>query len=75
MSDRNQLKASYEMSSEIQSTLVEDIGMQVCINDIMHVVTTTPINNIDCMLVTIQGSCLSFLIHSDNGEGIIHTVG
>ena len=27
--DRNQLKASYEMSSEVQGTLVEDIGMQV----------------------------------------------
>ena len=29
MFDRNQLKASYKMSSEVQGTLVEDIGMQV----------------------------------------------
>ena len=28
---RNQLKASYLMSSEVQSTVAEDIGMQVCV--------------------------------------------
>ena len=33
---RNQLKASYEMSSEIQGTLVEDIAMQVWANAFMH---------------------------------------
>ena len=34
--NRNQLKASYEMSSEIQATLVEDIAMQVQANVFMH---------------------------------------
>ena len=29
---RNQLKASYMMSSEIQDTLLEDVGMQVLVN-------------------------------------------
>ena len=34
---RNQLKASYLMSSEVQSTVAEDIGMQVCVGDVAQV--------------------------------------
>ena len=42
--NRNQLKANYEMSYEIQGTLVEDIAMQVCYYVCIHEL----VNNCTC---------------------------